>query len=137
MDNQTPPDLITLNLPEGYERLLTPSHEDRGFFALVWACLRTILGWFSIIAGNTSRTTTATERIAQAAAEFKDKEPKIDVETPEKYHGEPEKADTFINLLIMYFLGRRINNEANKIIIALSLITGGTNDIAGNWADLQ
>ncbi|ESK86792.1 hypothetical protein Moror_15137 [Moniliophthora roreri MCA 2997] len=80
MNNETPQDLITLNLPEGYESLPTPSHADAGFFRLVWACLRTILGWFSIIAGNTGRTMTATEQIALAATQLKNKEPKIDIE---------------------------------------------------------
>ncbi|ESK81814.1 hypothetical protein Moror_16765 [Moniliophthora roreri MCA 2997] len=137
MNNKAPQDLITLNLPKGYESLPTPGHEDAGFFRLVWACLRTILRWFSIIAGNTGRTTTVTEQIALATTQLKNKEPKIDIETPDKYHGEPEKADAFINTLVLYFLGQRINNEANKVIIALSLITKGANDIAGNWADLQ
>ncbi|ESK81579.1 hypothetical protein Moror_11150 [Moniliophthora roreri MCA 2997] len=85
MDNQTPPDPITNNLPEGHERLPAPSHEDRGFFGLVWACLRMILEWFLIIAGNTAKTTAAMEQIAQAATHYKNKEPKINVKTPEKY----------------------------------------------------
>uniref|UniRef100_A0A0W0G3Z9 Uncharacterized protein n=1 Tax=Moniliophthora roreri TaxID=221103 RepID=A0A0W0G3Z9_MONRR len=137
MDNQTPQDPITLNLPEEYENLPAPSNKDGGFFRLLWACLITILGWFSIIVGNTSRATMATEQIALAAKHYKNKEPKVDVETPEKYYGELEKADTFIVSLTLYFLGQRIKDDGNMIIIALSLITGGANDIAGNWADLQ
>ncbi|EEB92974.1 hypothetical protein MPER_08436 [Moniliophthora perniciosa FA553] len=80
---------------------------------------------------------TASEQIAEAAKKYRDREPKVEVDMPEKYSGEPEKAEDFINALILYFMGKHINSDANEIILALSLIKGGTNSIAENWANLQ
>ncbi|KAJ7123006.1 hypothetical protein C8R44DRAFT_596548, partial [Mycena epipterygia] len=61
----------------------------------------------------------------------------LKLETPESFNGRPEKVEGFINALILYFDGQQITEDAQRIIFALSLIKGGTGDIAGNWADLQ
>lgn len=58
----------------------------------------------------------------------------LKVATPEVFDGTLSKANTFLNQLSLYFLGRKddYKDDANKIIFALSYMKGGT---AGPWAD--
>ena len=58
----------------------------------------------------------------------------LKVATPEVFDGTLSKANTFLNQLSLYFLGRRddFKDDNNKIIFALSYMKGGT---AGPWAD--
>jgi len=136
---QVPPpeDPITVHLTPGQQTLPAPALTDAGFFALLWALLRTIVLWLTSLNTSSQRTYTATEQIATNIQRFTHKEPKLDVTAPEKFSGSPEKVDGFLNALVFYFKGKKIASDEARIIFTLSIIVGGTNNIATNWADLQ
>ena len=54
--------------------------------------------------------------------------------TPDNFDGSSSKADTFLSQLALYFHGRRVNSDDDKVILALSYMKGGT---AGPWAKLK
>ncbi|KAJ7159921.1 hypothetical protein C8R43DRAFT_852426, partial [Mycena crocata] len=86
------------------------------------------------------RTSIATEQIATAVTTYATcpahtKPLKLD--SPESFNGRPDKVDAFLNALTLYFGGQAIKDDKQRVIFALSLVKGGTGDIAGNWADLQ
>lgn len=58
----------------------------------------------------------------------------IKVATPDVFDGSLSKADTFLSQLAIYFHGRRVQNDDDKVIAALSYMKGGT---AGPWAKLK
>ena len=133
---QPPTDPITEHVPQ-FINLPAPNIEEADYFQLLWALFRTMLLWFLSITAASQCTATATEKIRTNIEMFTAMEPKLDVTSPEKFTGTPEKVEGFLNALIFYFKGKRVTSDEAKIIYALSIITGGTNNIAGNWADLQ
>jgi hypothetical protein len=56
------------------------------------------------------------------------------VAAPDAFDGTMSKAETFLAQLKIYFHGKRISNDKDKIITALSYMKGGT---AGPWARVQ
>ena len=58
----------------------------------------------------------------------------IKVATPDDFDGSSSKADTFLSQLSLYFHGKRISDDGDKVILALSYMKGGT---AGPWAKLK
>lgn len=55
----------------------------------------------------------------------------LKVAPPQQYDGTMAKADIFINQLILYFKGRNITNDHDKVICALSYMQEGS---AAKWA---
>lgn len=55
----------------------------------------------------------------------------LKVAPPQQYDGAMDKADIFINQLILYFMGRNITNDHDKVICALSYMQQGS---AARWA---
>lgn len=58
----------------------------------------------------------------------------IKVAPPNFFDGSQGKADTFISELLLYFHGKRVQDDSEKIIFALSYMKEGT---AGPWAKLK
>ncbi|KAJ7677309.1 hypothetical protein B0H17DRAFT_1079361, partial [Mycena rosella] len=90
------------------------------FWVLLWAAIHSLLTSFSLV--RSERTTIATEQIATAKP--------LKLASPDSFTGAPDKVEGFFNALTLY-------RSAQRIIFALSLVKGGTGDIASNWADLQ
>lgn len=55
----------------------------------------------------------------------------IKVAPPDVFDGTTSKADTFMGQLALYFHGKRIHDDFDRIILALSYMKGGT---AGPWS---
>jgi len=55
----------------------------------------------------------------------------IKVATPDIFDGTTSKADTFLSQLALYFHGRRMHENSDRIIFALSYMKGGT---TSKWA---
>ena len=58
----------------------------------------------------------------------------IKVATPDDFDGSFSKAETFLSQLTLYFHGKRVSDNDDKVILALSYMKGGT---AGPWAKLK
>lgn len=58
----------------------------------------------------------------------------IKVAPPDNFDGSSSKADTFLSQLSLYFHGKRVSENDDKVILALSYMKGGT---AGPWAKLK
>jgi hypothetical protein len=58
----------------------------------------------------------------------------IKVAPPNFFDGSQGKADTFISELLLYFHGKKMQDDSEKIVFALSYMKGGT---AGPWAKLK
>jgi hypothetical protein len=58
----------------------------------------------------------------------------IKVAPPIFFDGSQGKADTFISELLLYFHGKKMQDDSEKIVFALSYMKGGT---AGPWAKLK
>lgn len=58
----------------------------------------------------------------------------IKVAAPDVFDGTISKADTFISQLQLYFHGKRVYDNSDRIVTALSYMKGGT---AGPWAKLK
>jgi len=58
----------------------------------------------------------------------------LKVAPPEQYDGSPGKAENFLSQLALYFHGKRVENDQDRVITALSYMKGGT---AGSWAKLK
>ena len=54
--------------------------------------------------------------------------------TPDDFDGSSSKADTFLSQLSLYFHGKRVSDDDDRVILALSYMKGGT---AGPWAKLK
>ena len=55
----------------------------------------------------------------------------IKVAPPDIFDGATSKANTFLSQLALYFHGKRVHDNSDRIIFALSYVKGGT---AGQWA---
>ena len=55
----------------------------------------------------------------------------IKVSPPEPYDGSMQKAETFLSQLKLYFYGKGITDDLQKVVCALSYMKEGT---AGKWA---
>ena len=55
----------------------------------------------------------------------------IKVSPPEPFDGSMQKAETFLSQLKLYFYGKGITDELQRVVCALSYMKGGT---AGKWA---
>lgn len=55
----------------------------------------------------------------------------VKVATPDIFDGTTSKADTFLSQLTLYFHGKRLHDDSDRIIFALSYMKGGN---AGKWA---
>lgn len=60
--------------------------------------------------------------------------PTIKVAPPEEFDGTLAKAETFISQLTLYFLGRKVQDNTDRIVFTLSYMKGGT---AGPWAKMK
>jgi hypothetical protein len=58
----------------------------------------------------------------------------IKVAPPDDFDGSFSKAETFLSQLVLYFHGKRVTENDDKVILALSYMKGGT---AGPWAKLK
>lgn len=58
----------------------------------------------------------------------------IKVAPPNFFDGSQAKADTFISELLLYFHGKNVQDDSERIVFALSYMKGGT---AGPWAKLK
>ena len=58
----------------------------------------------------------------------------IKVAPPDAFDGTTSKAETFLNQLALYFHGKRLHNDSDRIIFALSYMRGST---ASQWAKLK
>jgi len=56
------------------------------------------------------------------------------VGTPDVFSGDSSQTETFISQLLLYFHGKRVEDDFDKVITALSYMKGGT---AGPWAKLK
>ncbi|KAL0057030.1 hypothetical protein AAF712_016349 [Marasmius tenuissimus] len=130
-------DPVTAHLINEQQNLFSPNLEHANCCQLLWAPFWTLLPWIQSIAHASGNTSTATERISGNIDKFTNREPKLDISPPEKFAGSPEKVDAFVNALVLYFKGKKIKTDEGRIIYALSMVVGGTNDVATNWADLQ
>lgn len=141
MSTQIPPnDPIYNSLSPDAQNLAAPTLQDAGFWALLWAAIRTLIVGIMSLVSRSDRSAVATEQIAHAVNTFANRPPHskhIKLETPDVFTGVSDKVDAFLNALILYFDGMAITDHATRIIFALSLIKGGSSDIATNWADLQ
>ena len=54
---------------------------------------------------------------------------------PPEYHGEPDHAQKWLTEVELYYVGRKVTDDEERVLDALSRITKGKNDIAQNWAD--
>jgi Retrotransposon gag protein len=79
----------------------------------------------------------ANQAAAEALEAKVDPKPKTKAEKPDPYHGEPAKAVAFIQEMEFYFRSAKEKDVLQKIMVTLSLIRGGTNDIASTWANGQ
>ncbi|KAF4612637.1 hypothetical protein D9613_011793 [Agrocybe pediades] len=69
--------------------------------------------------------------VSHAAPSSSAPHPQIKVSPPEPFDGSMEKAETFLSQLKLYFYGKGITDNFQKVICALSYMKGGT---AGKWA---
>src|SRR5688572_28465798 len=60
--------------------------------------------------------------------------PLLKVAAPDTFDGTSSKAEAFISPLLLYFHGRKVKDDTDKVILALSYMKGGT---AGPWAQLK
>lgn len=58
--------------------------------------------------------------------------PILKVNPPDVFDGSISKTDSFLKQCQLFFIGRRIQNDVDKIVLALSFMKGGT---AAAWAD--
>lgn len=58
----------------------------------------------------------------------------IKVAPPDVFDGTTSKADAFLSQLALYFHGKRLHDDYDRVIFALSYMKGGT---AGQWAKLK
>jgi TolA-binding protein len=71
---------------------------------------------------------------ANTSALINSKSSGIKVATLDNFDGSSSKADTFLTQLALYFHGKRVSSNDDKVILALSYMKGGT---AGPWAKLK
>jgi hypothetical protein len=58
----------------------------------------------------------------------------IKVAPPDAFGGTTSKAETFLSQSALYFHGKRLHNDSDRIIFALSYMRGGA---ASQWAKLK
>lgn len=58
----------------------------------------------------------------------------LKVAPPDDFDGSSSKAETFLSQLSLYFHGKRISEDDDRVILALSYMKGGT---AGPWAKIK
>jgi hypothetical protein len=58
----------------------------------------------------------------------------IKVSPPDVFDGSINKTETFLSQLVLYFHGKKLKDDSDKIILALSYMKGGT---AGPWAKIK
>ena len=75
------------------------------------------------------------ERADQERERQRPKQPKLKVEPPEFYKGEPSEIDTWLRCMVYYFNQVRLNDKEAKIAYAIQRIRKGKNNCAGNWAN--
>ncbi|KAJ7811721.1 hypothetical protein B0H14DRAFT_2459417, partial [Mycena olivaceomarginata] len=135
--NLPPDDPIYEHLPQDARAMSAPTLEDAGFWVLLWAAIHSLLGYFGALGHRTERTAVATEQIATAVQTYTNRPVRrkpLNLEAPDSFNGRPDKVDAFLHALALYFDGQEIIDDSQHIIFALSLVKGGTGDIA---ADLQ
>lgn len=60
--------------------------------------------------------------------------PLKDVAPPDPFDGTMSQTETFLTQLSLYFYGKRVENDSNKIVFTLSYMKGGS---AGPWARVK
>ena len=58
----------------------------------------------------------------------------LKIAVPDNFDGTMSKADTFLSQLALYFIGKKMTDDMEKVMFTLSYIKGGT---AGPWAKLK
>lgn len=133
-------DPIYDQLPADMQQMQAPTLADAGFWVLLWAAIRTLLGGIAGLVVRSERSTLATEQIATAVQTYTTRpvhRKALKLDSPDPFNGQPDKVEAFLNALILYFTGQEIRDDDQRIIFALSLVKGGAGNIAGSWADLQ
>lgn len=135
-----PNDPVYEHLAPEMQQMSAPNLENAGFWVLLWAAIRTLLGSFTRLLGWQERSTLATEQLANAVQTYTNRSvhrKPLKLDSPEPFNGQPDKVEAFLNALTLYFSGQQIRADDQRVIFALSLVKGGTGDIAGSWANLQ
>ena len=75
------------------------------------------------------------EAAVRAAAAERPKTPKLKVEPPEFYEGDPAEIDTWLRRMTYYFTQVRLRQDDLHIAYTVQRIRKGTQNRAGNWAN--
>lgn len=138
--HQNPNDPIINTLSPEAAQLPAPTLADAGFWALLWAAIRSLILGITSLVSRSDRTALATEHLAHTVSSYANRPAhakSIKLESPNVFAGDSDQVEAFLNELNLYFAGTGITDDAARIIFALSLTKGGTGKIATNWADLQ
>ena len=92
---------------------------------------------FNAVAQSLQASAEANQAAAEALEAKTDVKPKTKAEKPDPYNGEADKAIAFIQEMEFYFVSVNEKDLAQKIIVTLSLIKGGVNNMASAWAHGQ
>jgi hypothetical protein len=114
---------------------------------LLTTLVTTITTLTNFVAGREQTITAAAESLQasaeanQAAAEALEAKaevkPKTKAKEPEVYAGEPDKAIAFIQEIAFYFRSVKEKELLQMVMVTLSYVKGGTNNIATTWANSQ
>ena len=93
------------------------------------------------IAGQTAAVDQQTTELGKRADDLiklqqeKSRLPRIKPMAPETFDGKAENVRNFLTALSMYFIAMDETDSGRQILFALSLMKGGKNNCASNWAD--
>lgn len=111
-----------------------PSLEQAGFWGL-WVAIHSLLGSLALLLGHTEHNALVTEQMATTVQTYTTRPaPRklLKLNMSQSFNGCPERVEPFINDLTLYLEGQESTNDKVHIILALSLIKGGTGVFAGN-----
>ena len=63
------------------------------------------------------------------------KQPKLKIDPPEYYEGEPSEIDAWLRHMVYYFNQVRLNDSEAQIAYMIQRMRKGKNNHAGNWAN--
>jgi hypothetical protein len=112
-----------------------PNVGKTGWKQWFWLAWRQLMVYLQRMAFWQEKATEQLKKLADAQERIAKKAERVTIDKPEPFDGDKNKMKQFLKNLDYYFLVNEITDDKKKVLVAISLVKGGKNDVATEWSN--